>query len=898
AEIYKPEAATNVQAALGWAACLESQGKTAAAVEALKPLADKQAEVQAQLARLAFQRGDSVEARRRAKETLQLASEHPLALYFLGELARTSGRLDEAESHYRRLVSFYNGHDVKNAESLRWIGRAAAQYARWNRLGDQFDFLVNELFPSATKLDPDYWPAHFEAGLLFMEKYNRADATKEFQSALEINPRAAEVHVALAELAMEDFQLDQAEALLRRAMEINPGLPAAWRLKADVAWLNDQTAEALRLLHEKLLPLNPIEERTLARIAACYLVLDASPGKTASPRFDALAAAVAQRNRHAGDFYTELAEMLEIRNKHVAAERYYREAIRLLPRQPESRAGLGLLLMRMGREADARALLKEAFDADPFHVRVKNSLDVLDVIDAMQSQTTPHFVIKYDKADTRLIPYVARHLENVYGEIRQQFGYEPPGPTLVEIFNESQGQSGHAWFSARVVGLPFLGTVAASTGRIVAMTSPGETQTHGSFAWARTLKHEMTHVFNLQQTGYNIPHWFTEGLAVYNERIPRPYRWTVLLRRRADAGTLMDLETVNAGFARAMDGDECQLAYCQSELYVEYMLALGGSEAPKKMVAAYVENPVTEVALHKVFGISQAEFERGYMNFLRKQIEGTPVLAAPDRDHFDELEKAHRQQPKDANVAARLALALFQRDAKKEAAELAAEALKLESKQPLATYVLVRLQKAGTPQEAMARLECCLDRKAPEPLSLNLLAGMKLKAKEYDEAAELYALGERLDPANPQWVAALARVYLAADQKQNLTRALVRFAQIESDDLPSRKKLAELALERREAATARRWATEALEIQVEHADAHRLLAAALVELDEFDRAIEEFETAIELNPADLPQRFALADALLQAKQPAKAKKVLEELLRRDPKFPGADTLLESLNKKP
>ena len=97
AEIYKPEAAANAQAALGWAACLESQGKTAAAVEALKPLADKQAEIQAQLARLAFERGDSVEARRRAEEALQLASEHPLALYILAELARTSGRLDEAE---------------------------------------------------------------------------------------------------------------------------------------------------------------------------------------------------------------------------------------------------------------------------------------------------------------------------------------------------------------------------------------------------------------------------------------------------------------------------------------------------------------------------------------------------------------------------------------------------------------------------------------------------------------------------------------------------------------------------------------------------------------------------------------------------------------------------------
>jgi tetratricopeptide (TPR) repeat protein len=589
--------------------------------------------------------------------------------------------------------------------------------------------------------------------------------------------------------------------------------------------------------------------------------------------------------------------MLEVRNKQAAAERYYRESIRLLPRQPEPHAGLGLLLMRMGREADARTTLKEAFEADPFHVRVKNSLDVLDVVDAMQSKATPHFVIKYEKADARLIPYVARHLEIVYGELREQFGYAPPGPTLVEVFSAAQGQSGHAWFSARMVGLPFLGTVAASTGPVVALVSPGETQTHGNFAWARTLKHEMTHVFNLQQTAYNIPHWFTEGLAVNNENIPLPYRWTVLLRRRAAADTLMNLDTVNAGFARAMDGDECQLAYCQSLLYVHYMLSLKGVDALKLMVAAYVDDPSTAAAIRKVFGVSQAEFESGYAAFLRKQIDSVHVLAA-ESDNFDELQKAHREKSDDADVAARLALAYLQRGAKKEAADLAAEALKLQPKQQLATYVIVRLQKAGTPQEALAQLDACLDRKAPQPLVLNYLAGLKLKAEKYDEAAELYALGERLDPANPQWPAGRAKVFMAADQKQNLARALGRFAEIEPDDLPSRKKLAELALERREAAVARRWATEALNIQVEDADVHRLLALALVDLDELERAIEEFEAAIELNPAHLPQRLALADALIQAKQPAKAKKVLQELLKRDPKFPGADTLLESLEKKP
>ena len=291
-----------------------------------------------------------------------------------------------------------------------------------------------------------------------------------------------------------------------------------------------------------------MDEAALARIAACYVALDDTRGResfagtalrtndsrpllSSSPRFDALAAEVVKRDPHAGEFYEELAGMLEVRNKQAAAEGFYREAIRLLPRQPGPHAGLGLLLMRMGREAEARTTLKEAFEADPFHVRVKNSLDVLDVVEAMQSKATPHFVIKYEKADARLVPYLARRLEIVYGELREQFGYGPPGPTLVEVFNEARGQSGHAWFSARVIGLPYLETVAASTGRIVAMVSPGEMQTHGNFAWARTLKHEMTHVFNLQQTGYNIPHWFTEGLAVNNEKVPLPYRWRVLLGR-------------------------------------------------------------------------------------------------------------------------------------------------------------------------------------------------------------------------------------------------------------------------------------------------------------------------------------------------------------------------------
>ena len=129
----------------------------------------------------------------------------------------------------------------------------------------------------------------------------------------------------------------------------------------------------------------------------------------------------------------------------------------------------------MGREEDAKKLLKDAFDADPFNVRVKNNLEVLDVVGGLKVARGEHFVLKYDgKADKYLGRYAARRLEAVYPELCKRFGYEPPRRTLVEVFNESEGLDGHQWFSARMVGMPDLDTVAASTGSIVAMASPND----------------------------------------------------------------------------------------------------------------------------------------------------------------------------------------------------------------------------------------------------------------------------------------------------------------------------------------------------------------------------------------------------------------------------------------
>ena len=48
---------------------------------------------------------------------------------------------------YKWLVDCYNRTDkIADPDALRLIGQGAAQYARWNRLSDQFKFLVSTIF--------------------------------------------------------------------------------------------------------------------------------------------------------------------------------------------------------------------------------------------------------------------------------------------------------------------------------------------------------------------------------------------------------------------------------------------------------------------------------------------------------------------------------------------------------------------------------------------------------------------------------------------------------------------------------------------------------------------------------------------------------------------------------
>ena len=225
----------------------------------------------------------------------------------------------------------------------------------------------------------------------------------------------------------------------------------------------------------------------------------------------------------------------------------------------------------------------------------------------------------------------------------------------------------HQWFSGRTIGLPFIPTVGACTGKVVALASPRATRQ--AFNWARVLKHEVVHVITLQQTEFNIPHWYTEALAVESEGYPRPQEWNkILLERVPSRSKLLNLDTINLGFIRPNEPDDRQMAYCQAQLYARYMLKRFGDDALIKMLMAYRRGLTTDRAIQECFQVEKADFE--------KQLSRLPRRGDQDDPHAGQRGEARQvlaaraaaqREARDADLNARMAYEHFARRDYKEA---------------------------------------------------------------------------------------------------------------------------------------------------------------------------------------------------------------------------------------
>lgn len=896
---------SHVQEAVGQWKELTGQLEAAAKAHSNQP------DLLARLAEVYFRQGRYEETQKLLDRMQKLDGQHPLAHLVLADLLAETGQLEKSLENYVWFVRYYNRAQPTDAKTLELVARGSLQYARWKSSSQILKFVVNTLCPDMLKEEETSWQSHLIAGELLLEKYNRAQALPELNRALAINPRAADVLVSLGNAAYQKNDLKEADDYAEQALKINPRHVAACWLKADVLLTEGQLSGAIEWI-QKALEVNPKDQRTLARQAAALILRDGPPKEdqlaalldhlttieTYAPQdpdeFTKLVIELAKRNPHPGYFLSILAEVLESRRKYDLAEMFYAQAIKSMPQLSAPKTALGMLYMRIGKTEAAKKLLDEAFDADPFHVRVSNMRKVLKVLDGYETIATDHFVIRVDsELDKVLGQYMAEYLEQIYPELTQQFGYEPPQRTHFEIYNQAKGLSAHEWFSARMVGLPWIQTVGASTGVIVALASP--TAVDEPFNWARVLKHEFVHVITLQQTKFNIPHWFTEALAVTSEGGNGPEVWNELLLDRVPKGDIRSLDQLNEGFQRPKSAEDWQFAYCQSRLYAKYMIETYGKDTIPKMLAAYRKNVSTNEAIPKVFGVDVETFEKGYREYLDQLVSeiqgGTPEKAQT----LAELEKAYQKTPDDADIAGRYAAALLKAQQWDQAKQIAEKAAALDQTQPHAAVALATLEvRDKNPEGAIKILEAAIG-DPPHRNVLELLARLKLVEENYAEARNLYQKGHKAFPHSSIWLKGLAAVALRTGDEEELKVALKELVVREIDNAGYPKKLAQLALKDGDYESAETYGLKTLYIDVMDAETHQLLGQAYEGLKSYDKAIQEYQVTLQLAPTTVEAELGLARALIQDNRPKEAFPVLEALLKREPDHKDAKQMLDEIH---
>ena len=413
------------------------------------------------------------------------------------------------------------------------------------------------------------------------------------------------------------------------------------------------------------------------------------------------------------------------------------------------------------------------------------------------------------------------------------------------------------------------------------------------------LTHELTHVITLQQTEFNIPHWYTEALAVESEGFPRPQEWNkMLLERVPTRRKLLNLDTINLGFIRPEEPEDRQLAYCQAQLYARYMLKRFGDDALIKLLMAYRRGLTTDKAITECFKVDKKDFEKAYLTFLDDEVKSIRTRVNEEKPiKFSQLESRLKDKPDDPDLNARMAYEYFARRSYAEARPYANKALEKEPHHPLASYVKARLlQSIGDKDAALEVLEPALDPKKPNERVLDLLAELQLSAGNLDKAEQLYELARKDDPYHTKWIAGLARVHLRQKNADKFLKDLEMLAANDADELTVRKNLAQRYMDRGDANSAERWANECLYIDVYDVTAHILLADAFSAGKKFPQAIEEYQIALELKPKkpnDLKVKLAKAEFGLGKKDQAKA--TLDAILKEDPEHPEAKALRDEFD---
>lgn len=885
------EAGKKLAATIGLAECQLQTGDYAQAISSLTQIDGGDSvrwhDVLAELYRRVGRYEKTIE---HARAAIKLSEENATAKLLLAETLERLGRRDEALTAYR----WFDEQLVARRElphDAEWITATAQGFLRYSVLTQtnvarRTQHALNEMLQQAyTRVDRTYWPARIAAADLLREKYNNDEvdgSVSDYEAALRINENLPQAYVGLGEVALEGWRFEKVEELAARAMQINPNYAPALHLVAKKLLL-ERRYEQAAVTAQNALKVNPNDLTALALCAAAHACrYDEEEVKALSDR-------VAEINPRCALLHRTLGDALSGIRQYAASEREYLEAIALEETEANAHTELGMMYMQWGEEKKARDVLDRAWALDPFNERTKFTLELLEMLEGFDHIETEHFVIKYDaRKDPGMGEFIADYMEGIYGQVTGDYNTALGESTIVELFPTRRA------FGVRITGKPWIHTIGASTGRVIALASPNDVAAGGPYDLSRVLRHEFTHTVTLAATRNRIPHWLTEGLAVYQEDAPRSYMWCQLLADAIRRDRLFTLESIDWGFIRPKRPTDRQMAYAQSEWMCEYIVQRFGYETINAMIGRLREGTTLAEVLERQLQLSPDEFDASFRQWAEKQAADWCFDLTPP-DDADALQKRVEESPDDPDVRARLAKAWFDAGDFKRALSSARKALELDDGHNTALEVLGRVlasyaeseadevTRRRYEEEAIGALEQVLEVDPDGWIAPKHLAAIALRRDELDRAVEMLKRLQRACPVDPDSWRGLAGVYLQRGEEDLALPQLLELARIEGNDPQVRAKIAGIFKRRGRLHEALFWLRTAVYIDPFSEQLHRALGDTSMQANDTAGALRAYTMLTRLAPDNARYFESAAFAAHKLGKEADARRFAAQAVKLDPK---------------
>jgi cellulose synthase operon protein C len=555
----------------------------------------------------------------------------------LGELLFNRGDIDGAMQRFDRFIDIYNNADGQlRAPDLVAVGRAVRYLGRTQSALFQ-DAL--RAFDEASTFDPGFAAARVGAGELFLEKYSSPEAKTEFEGVLSTNPRHPGALLGMAKALSFDGTAE-AGSFLIRLLEVNPNHVEARSILAMQHLTRENTAEA-RVQAELALEVNPNSLVALTALAGAHL----HSGELADFR-RVRAHALSINPRYAG-LDTELSELAVQTRRYAEAVARAQAAVSLDEAAWEAWGLLGMNQLRIGLIDEGRANLETASGGDPFNPWFKNSLDLLDTFDRFEIVATDHFELFLHGTEADLLAtYLAPIAEEAYDSLSRRYGVEPSLPVRAEFYPS------HADFSVRTLGEAGLGALGVSFGSVLVMDSPGAREL-GDYNWASVFWHELSHTFHLAMTDNRVPRWFSEGLAVHEQRKGRAgwgHQPSIGFLQALRDGEIKKVSELNDGFMRPDFPQQVIFSYYEASLVFQVIEDRYGFSAIRAMLDGYREGRTTAELFESVLGCPLSDFDDDFDSYLHDRFRsplqglaefGEPLPAGADLDALEAFVRSH-----------------------------------------------------------------------------------------------------------------------------------------------------------------------------------------------------------------------------------------------------------------